>query len=292
VITVLVTLIVSGAAVATWRVLSGSNKTIADQLDAVRHKAALRDLYAVADRSVELRGDGVKSRLLVFRQQSPNDPVPRRSDEIAIYDEVGNRLNEAFDFTPNQSTDTERGYRFDLQAIGDFTNSDRNEIIGSYVTLFMNAAIPRPVTIVWDEKLNHYRIDALLSRPLELDNKIRPGYYGEATRRLYQPKTLIDPKHRITLVNAFGTESFAVKRGEPPLLLAAFAISADAHAEAPLIQLRGWRLNFEAPIPQVGSCNPIRERPILFRPRSFRDLQPEGLQRHWTAATPGGISCG
>jgi hypothetical protein len=290
-ITALVGLMVTGIAIALWASLTASNETIASQLDLIRHRAALDGQFAVVDRTVELRGDGIKSRLFVFREHVAPGLLARRSDELQIYDETGNRLHLAFDFAPSASSDNNRGYRFTLENVADLAGTDRSEIIGSYATQFMNASVPRPVVVDWDESLNHYRIDALLSHPLDLDKNVKPDFYGQAAQGLYQAKTLVDRKHHLSLPKAYGTEAFTVKRGKYPLLLAVFVVHAKDHAEAPLLQLRGWQLNFEAPTPQVGSCAPDNEQPILFVPQSFKDLEPANLERRWNAATNGFIDC-
>lgn len=295
-LTVVVGLVVTAIALTVWGILSGSSKSTAEELDTIRHDAAAQGLFAVIDRSIELRGDGSRSRLLVFRKQEDNaEPESKTSDRIEIYDEVGHHLKKTFAFQPSASEESKLGYRFTLAGVGDFQATDRSEIAGSYSTEFMNAAVPRPVVIDWDESEDKYRISALLARPLGLSRRASPGFYGEVALRLYQPRTLRDSSDRLVVSHAYGTETFTILTAEQPaqpLLLAAFVVSAESHAAQPLIQLRAWQLNFEAPVPQAATCVPLNEHAILFRPRSFNDLAPAALKQRWTDETKNGIDCG
>jgi hypothetical protein len=154
----------------------------------------------------------------------------------------------------------------------------------------MNTAVPRPVIIDWDEGRGQYRIDPLLSERLRFDPNIAPGEYGSGARASYESTALYDPAAKVTVANAHGAETFAIRRGNPPLLLAVFLISASCHACTPVMELQGWKLDFEAPTPQVGHCVPLNGRPILFSPTTFEALKPEALESLWTTQQESGQS--
>jgi hypothetical protein len=84
---VVVGLILTDLALGAWQLLTGTNKTISQQLRGVLHDAAGQGRYAVVNRTVSLHGTGTVSHLLVFRK--PSKIPGTTSDEIHNYDEAG-----------------------------------------------------------------------------------------------------------------------------------------------------------------------------------------------------------
>jgi hypothetical protein len=209
----------------------------------VRREAAADGLYTFVNREVDLHGTGIRSRLLVFRKTPPHGvPMTQTSDEIRIYDETGHKLSKRFKFRPEPSSISHYGYRFRLNSVKAFDSSDREEVLGSYSTVYMNAEVVRPIIIVWNEGAGQYQAHALLTAPIHLTGDAPSGYGGAAQ---YAGETLRDTSAGIVLRRAQGTEGFTIiRRGEYPLLLATFVAGADCHACPPTIQLKGWQLDF------------------------------------------------
>jgi hypothetical protein len=281
-------LVVTAIALAAWRLLTGTTKPISQQLAAILQAQARESRYAVVNRNVYLHGTGQISHLLVFRTQAPPTEFTA-SDEIRIYDETGSKLEEAFDFFPQRSRLSHYGLRFDLQSVKAVDNTDRRVILGSYATVFMNGQVTRPVIVDWNEATSRYEIHALLTKPLTLATKGIPDGFGGAG--LYSGESLTDPRTGTTLSHAEGAEAFTVYRGDFPVLLAAFVAGANCHACPWTMQLKGWKIDLEAPNPQVAECRPVSGRPILFTPRSFADYAPSKLDALWVAKTHNIVDC-
>jgi hypothetical protein len=280
-------LILTALALGAWQLLTGTNKTISQQLGGVLHDAAGEGRYAVVNRNVSLHGTGTVSHLLVFRK--PSKIPGSTSDEIRIYDEAGKKLKRAFDFFPRASPVSGNGYRFDLQAVSSVDNTDRKVVLGSYATVFMNGEVDRPVLVDWNEASGRYQIHPLLTAPIKLATRKIPNGYGGSS--MYKGETIVDPHTGTSLKGAEGAEAFTIDRGSFPLLLAVFVAGAECHACQPTMQLKGWKLDLASPNPQVGECTPFNERPILFKPRTFKGIAPARLAARWTHSTHDLVSC-
>jgi hypothetical protein len=276
-----------------YRVVVGKKPTIPAQLEAERRDAASRHLHTVVNRRVDLRGTGTPSYLLVFRHDSFGSPNPVSdplsvSDEIRIYDAVDGELHLHFRFRPALIKEDDRdphglAHLFQLSAARDLDRNGRPEILGAYLPYFMNAALPHPILIQWDEATGQYQLHPILSTPPVLTAKApSTDSYGIGPWRRYHTSTeLRDPRSGVIL-RAFPTDAIAIAYGRAgnAVLLASYVVRQRFHSDPSTVELAVWRLDFQRPTPVIWQCRLFRGEPVRFTPEA-EFATPQQLRAQW-----------
>ena len=124
----------------------------------------------------QLDGPGLNSLLVVIRHDSVDAPgyvrIAPVSDEVRIYDEMGDGLQLVFRFRPGSErgrpysgqsprSDERLPFIFELSAVVDLDDDGSPEVIGSYASLFMVPSLPRPVVINRPVSGHPFRIQPL-----------------------------------------------------------------------------------------------------------------------------------
>lgn len=174
------------------------------QLARVIGDAARDGFRLVEQRSLNLRGFGPPSRVLLFRPDRFYQPV---SDEIRIYDEEDGVLVERFAFRPTPAFEprndpqflanvsvfepyrslwqdlADRAFVFRPRFARDIDGAPGDELVGDIAEVGMLPIFPRPVIVRWDAARTRYRVTPLLSPAA-----VGPGgMRGRLTRRFIQP---------------------------------------------------------------------------------------------------------
>ena len=239
------------AGFAVGQITGGKPPPLGDQLDAIRERTAEEGKYAVIDRSVELHGRGRSSQLFVFRPAKATEAtVFGASDEVRIYDDDGGKLALVFRFQPKRDP---APYRFVVEGVGRFDETDRQEVLGQYVRTFADGEVPYPVVIVWDENLGAYRLRSLLPGPSELSELPNPGLWGRLAHKRYMRDNLRDTESE-AVVAVYGSDYFFVRRKPFPILVAAFTLRAACNGCVHLSEVKAWRVNFQRPVPAIRPC--------------------------------------
>jgi hypothetical protein len=287
-------LLITAGAYGAFNAVTGDGKPVSEQIEGIRQEAAAAGMHAIVNRAVDLHGTGAKSYLLALRDDRLEEPGKRGvSDDLRIYDVKDGTLRLEFQFRPTNPRRGEPGlaYQFRLEAVKDLDGNDRPEILGSYTTLFMGAAVPRPVVVVWDEGAQRYRIAPLLASAPRFNYRGDPGVYGDVARSLYQEAANLTDRLNDISISAYGTEEFGVRAGAFPLLIAAFVVAAPSHADPPVYEIKGWRLDFQRPQPQVSECQPLDAGAVLTKPPRTGFADARFFARVWVRRTRLRVSC-
>jgi hypothetical protein len=263
--TALALLVTGGVGFAIAQITGGEPKPLSEQIESIRGQAAAQGYYAVVNRSVDLRGTEAVSRLFVFRSRpATEESIAGSSDEIRIYDEKDKRLELEYRFQPEVDRTP---YRFAVTGTGQFDDTDRDEIIGQYIHGFVDASVPYPVAVIWDELAQRYVLKSLLPGKTPLKDFDDPGAWEAVARQGYRRAILRDTKSE-SVVGVFGVDSFGLQRNPFPILAAAFTVKAACNACARLIQINAWSLDFEQPVPATYPC---AGNEVFARVRQFVD---------------------
>jgi hypothetical protein len=283
----------------------GNQPSAAEQLDEVRHDLAVDHRRLVSSRRVDLHGNGEDSYLLVFRDTTVSFGgfYPKRSDLVRIYDtRAGGKLRLAYQFEPAVRPPLREVYVFTLRSLEDIDEDGRNDVLGAWEVFAMQPVLPRPIVIRWDDATSKYVAIPLLPSPSTVYSykkvttgreSLLParGVFARGARRAYRRSvTLIDRDSNARL-RLYATEEFSLSRSKygTRLLVAAYVIRQNAHADLGTYQILPWSFSLIGSEAQVFACSTPSSsrgrgnRPILFRPQG--PVLPRLVAR-WRRAAP------
>jgi hypothetical protein len=252
----------------------GKRPSVPIQLDAIRRQVALQGYGLVASKRADLHGTGRTSFILVFRSlRVLSQRFVSQPDEIRIYDvDNSGTLKLKFRFRPRMGG-KDPPWIFRLDAVQDFDENGRPEIVGAWEQLFMSPTWPRPVVIGWNDAHSRYEIDPILdasSRGAFQSNRpiLRParprGGFASFARRVYVKPTEIRNVYDKTTLEAYAVEDFAIERvGFGAIMGAIFITRGGAHADAVPDEVLEWNVGFELAKPQVLQCLDPRHPTIV-----------------------------
>lgn len=142
-----------------WLDFLGRPPTVGDQLQGIRQVEADAGRHVAVLERVRLH-DSATSYLVIVADAEQSENPNARSDEVRIYDTVGDRLEKRFQFLP-QPRAPGWPYLFQFDKVEDVDADGLEEILGSYRELYADGEFGMPVLIGWDPVVGRYRLAPL-----------------------------------------------------------------------------------------------------------------------------------
>jgi hypothetical protein len=197
-----------------WTQSGFSTPSVSDQLAAIERAGSTGGRVARVLAVADLRGTGENSYVLEFAD--PPDVRKPPSDDVRIYDQVGNSLVQAFRFEPSVPA----GAQFNLRAVADVDGSGGDQVVAGfgYRSAVEADGAMVPFAIYWDGSADRYRIKVLDMGAPDLSGPPANGADRQYRALYAQPATFADPADHVTLTGHL-VQDFAVTA--PPYRLVA-----------------------------------------------------------------------
>jgi hypothetical protein len=250
----------------------GRPPSVEEQLEDIQQAAATSGRRVSLFQELRLH-QATSSYLMILAEQDPNLLAPdARSDEIRIYDRVGDYLRLRFRFNPEPrvtegSTDFSYPYLFRFDTATDVDGDGLVELLGSYVQQWADSSFFAPIVVDWDARSGEYRLLSVLARKPSLVLDGNRGLYGRAVRRIYAEDALLTDVRNGTEYASRVVDEYAWAPGDRSgfggaILLTAYTVHADCNACPRTRQVVAWDYQLTWPNPQVydlcksGFCRP------------------------------------
>jgi hypothetical protein len=239
--------------------LFGTSPSVTTQIANIEREGFKANLYPSVARLVVLHG-ATQSLMLVLRDRgtdnfSPGAPYQPRSDELRIYDVMGDKVVLAYRYLPRATRDV-GPWVFRLDAAGDVRNNGTAVIIGSYAIYPMGfAEEPRPLIINWDSVAQRYVMYPIITKVPDIPAPV--GTFAQGVRQTtLQRDPWIDQVSKQPF-RGYGVADYEIETMPNGLgLIGGYVWRQASHAQEATYVATGWAMRLDVPYPKTDQCFP------------------------------------
>jgi hypothetical protein len=256
--------------------LFGSSPSVSAQIANIERQGFKANLYPYIARRVVLHG-ATESLVLVLRNRETDNfsgfsgRARFRSDELRIYDIVGNKVVLRYRYLPSAKSGP--GV-FRLDAAGDVHNNGTAVIVGSYAIYPMGIPEePHPFIINWDSVALRYVMYPIITKVPVIPAPI--GAFAQGVRQTtLRPDPWIDEFSKQPF-RGYGVADYEIETMPSGLgLIGGYVFQQASHVQEATYVATAWTMRLDVPYPQTDQCfpPPTRRTPMpLIAVRGNRD---------------------